>query len=88
MAAKNQVTLTFAGDSDKLTQAFAKVGDSARSSVGDIDKASHALDEHGNALGSVAEKADNSERNLIGIHDGIDGTATIMQGPGKQGIVA
>lgn len=88
MAAGNQVTLTFAGDSDKLTRAMDNVGATAGRLKTDVGSASKAVEEHGNALGSLGEKADNSERNLIGIHDVIDGTATIMQGPGKQGIVA
>jgi hypothetical protein len=50
--------------------------------------ASQGAEEYTNKVGVLGEKADNSERNLIGIHDVIDGTATIMQGPGQQGIVA
>jgi hypothetical protein len=53
-----------------------------------VAKRGQAFDEHRNAAGRLGEKADNTERNLIGVHDVIDGTATIMQGPGKQGIVA
>lgn len=43
---------------------------------------------YGKSLEVVGEKADRSERNLIGVKDVIDGTATIMQGPGKAGLVA
>lgn len=88
MAAKNQVTLTLAGDTDQLEKAFDRVGAASKSMSDKVGTASKAVGEHSNALGTLGEKADNSERNLIGIHDVIDGTATIMQGPGKQGLVA
>jgi hypothetical protein len=88
MASKNQVTLTFAGDADKLTKAFDNVESSADKLSGTMRNASKAAEEHEGKLGKMGETADNSERNLIGVHDVIDGTATIMQGPGKQGIVA
>lgn len=88
MASKNEVTLTFAGDTAKLESAFDKVGAGAASMKTSVDKSSKAFEEHGNALTRVGEKADGSERNLIGVHDVIDGTATIMQGPGKQGLVS
>ncbi len=88
MAGKNTVTLQFAGDSEKLESAFDKVGAASKTMSDKVGTAAKAMDDHGNALGRLGEKADNSERNLIGVHDVIDGTATIMQGPGKQGIVA
>jgi hypothetical protein len=88
MASKNNVTLTFAGDSEKLEKAFGSVGTGADKLSGSFDRASKASEEHGNKLGALGEKADNSERSLIGVHDVIDGTATIMQGPGKQGLVS
>lgn len=88
MAGKNEVTLTFAGDADKLTSAMDKVGATSKSMSDKVGAASKVMDDHGNSLGKLGEKADNSERNLIGVHDVIDGTATIMAGPGKQGIVA
>jgi hypothetical protein len=84
----NQVTLTFAGDEKQLTDSFDRVGGSAKKMGDDAGKATRSLDEHAGGLGRVGEAADNSERNIIGVHDVIDGTATIMQGPGKQGIVA
>lgn len=78
---RNKVTLTFAGEEKPLTDSFGRVGGSAK----------HMGDKVGESSGGfkkVGEAADNSERNLIGVHDVIDGTATIMQGPGKVGIVA
>jgi hypothetical protein len=84
----NQVTLTFAGEDKPLTDSFGRVGGSAKKMGDDVGSAARGLGEHANGMNRVGEAADNSERNLIGVHDVIDGTATIMQGPGKQGIVA
>lgn len=77
----NQVKLTFAGDTADIEKSFDKVGSGAKTM-------SHDVEESSNGFRKVGEAADNSERNIIGVHDVIDGTATIMQGPGKQGIVA
>lgn len=85
---KNEVTLTFAGDSEKLESAFDRVGAASKSMADKVGGASRSFDETGNGMGRLGERADNTERNLIGVHDVIDGTATIMQGPGKQGIVS
>lgn len=83
----NQVTLTFAGDSSKLEKTFDSVGAGSKQLGDTVAHSSKQIDEHGNSMGRMGEKADNSERNLIGVHDVIDGTATIMQGPGKVGLV-
>ncbi len=48
--------------------------------------ATGATKEYGKSVGDLTEKADNGERGLIGLHDSVDGVATIMQGPGKAGI--
>jgi phage-related protein len=77
----NQVKLTFAGETKDIEQSFDRVGKSSKSMGADLEEST-------NGFHKVGEAADNSERNIIGVHDVIDGTATIMQGPGKQGIVA
>lgn len=84
----NQVTLTFAGEEKPLTDSFGRVGGAAKKMDDDVGSAARVMDEHGNALERTGGHADNAERNLIGVHDVIDGTATIMKGPGKDGIVA
>ena len=84
----NLVTLTFAGEEKPLTDSFDRVGGAAKKMDDDVGSAARVMDEHGNALERTGGHADNAERNLIGVHDVIDGTATIMQGPGKAGIVA
>jgi hypothetical protein len=77
----NQVTLTFGGDPSGAKKAFDSVGDSSK-------KMSHDVEESANGFEKVGGSADGAERNIIGVHDVIDGTATIMKGPGKDGIVA
>lgn len=84
----NQVVLTFAGEDKPLTDSFDRVGGAAKRMDDSVGSASRSLDDHASGLGRVGQAADNSERNIIGVHDIIDGTATIMKGPGKQGIVA
>jgi hypothetical protein len=84
----NQVTLTFAGESKPIEDSFDRVGASAKGMSDKVGGATREIDGHTGGLNRVGEAADNSERNLIGVHDVIDGTATIMKGPGKQGIVA
>lgn len=50
--------------------------------------AKKATKEYGDGLEKAGEQAGASETRIIGVHDVIDGTATIMQGPGKQGMVS
>ena len=84
----NEVTLTFAGDTDKLEKAFDKVGAGAKTMSDKVGASSSAVDEHGNAMGRMGDKADGAEANLIGVVDIMSGTATIMQGPAKVGMGA
>lgn len=84
----NQVTLTFAGEEKPLVDSMERVGGASQRLGDEVGGTSKKLDEHANGLEKVGSSADNAERNIIGVHDVIDGTATIMQGPGKQGIVA
>jgi phage-related protein len=84
----NQVTLTFGSETKEIEEGFDRVGGSARKMGDSVGSTSKQLKEHANGLEKVGGSADNAERNIIGVHDVIDGTATIMQGPGKQGIVA
>lgn len=88
----NQVTLTFAGETKPLEDSFGKVG-SAAGKMGDEvgSAAKHVSDSSGeasNGFHKTGEAADKAESQIIGVHDVIDGTAVIMQGPGKAGVVA
>lgn len=84
----NDVKLTFAGDTSNLEKSFDRVGSSADGLDRKVHDSSKAVDEHGSRLEALGEKADGSETSLIGIHDVIDGTATVMKGPGKQGMAS
>jgi phage-related protein len=88
----NAVKLTFAGEEKPLTDSMGRVGEASKRMGDDVGEASRKVGdstgEAANGLERVGGSADNAERNIIGVHDVIDGTATIMQGPGKQGIVA
>jgi phage-related protein len=50
--------------------------------------ASKEAKEYGSNLEGVGERADNAEARTLGLKDTVDGVATIMAGPGKQGIAA
>lgn len=82
----NQVVLTFAGEDKQLTDSFDRVGGASKKMGDDVGSSAKKLDEHANGLANVGEKADGAETKLIGVHDIIDGTSAIMQGPGKAGI--
>jgi len=84
----NEVTLTFAGDTEKLEKSFDKVGAGAKTMSDKVGASTSAVDEHGNAMGRMGDKADGAEANLIGVVDIMSGTATIMQGPAKVGMGA
>ena len=84
----NEVKLTFAGDTEKLEKAFDKVGAGAKSMGDKVGSSTSAVDDHGNAMGRMGDKADGAESNLIGVVDIMSGTATIMQGPAKVGMGA
>jgi phage-related protein len=62
---------------------------SAKDNTGDGFKgATKAADDYGSGLGRVGEKVDASEQKIMGMKDTVDGVATIMAGPGEQGIAA
>ncbi len=84
----NTVTLTFGGDSDQLERSFDRIGSASETMERKVRNSSDALDDNTSRVGALGERADGAETSLIGMHDVIDGTATIMQGPGEQGIVA
>lgn len=79
------VVVKFIGDSTKLDS----TASGAEERIGRFGKrVSSESDDAARGLGRLSESTDNSERNLIGLHDVVDGTAAVMQGPGKIGIAA
>jgi len=73
MAAKNQVTLTFAGDTSQLEKAFDQVGASAKEMSGKVGEASKGFDRLDDASGKV-------ERAGRGLRDAFTGTTDAMKG--------
>lgn len=87
MAGKNQVTLTFAGDESKLTQAFDRVGQSAdgmRAKVGEsskkIGESVDAFDRAGEAADAVDTKAMGFRDTMTGVQDSMLGVSQIAKG--------
>jgi phage-related protein len=74
---KPQVTLTFAGDATKLTQAFDQVGASARKMDTDVGTASRDV---GSSFDTVGEAADGAEGKAQGFSDTLTGTKDVMGG--------
>lgn len=89
MAGKNQVTLTFAGDHDKLTKSFGVVGKSAKSVATDVQhssaKTSQGFDKAGRAADNTYDKFDGLEAVGRGTSDTMSGLADIMAGNVLQG---
>jgi hypothetical protein len=97
MAGKNQVTLTFAGDSQQLEKSMASVGSSSRSLEGDLDKVGggftrvdkvagqggRQFGDYGSGLGGVGDRADEVDTRMMGLSDGITGVTDLMGGNGK-----
>lgn len=81
MAGKNQVTLTFAGDTEKLERAFDNVGAAAKGMDSEVGKAGEGFD-------NLGERADVGEARILGVKDSVDGFTTVLQGPGQQGLAA
>jgi hypothetical protein len=73
---------------DQASAKLERVGQAAENAGGKMRAGSKEAEEYGGHLNAAGEHADGAERNLIGLHDVVDGTATIMAGPGKAGITA
>src|SRR5574342_562813 len=73
MAGKNQVTLTFAGDTAQLEKAFDREGASAKEMTGKVGEASRGFDRLHTASGNV-------ERAGRGVRDAFTGTTDAMKG--------
>jgi len=90
--AKPEVTLTFAGDAKDLERAAERaeramrdVGDAVDEAAIDIRSSSAKIDD---GFSSIGDSVDTGEQRILGAKDTIDGVATIMQGPGEQGIAS
>jgi hypothetical protein len=70
---KPTVTLTFAGDEAKLTDAMSRVGGASQKMSNDIGRSSEKVRESGGALETLTDKSDTAEQRFIGMSDIIAG---------------
>lgn len=77
---KNQVTLTFAGDTQKLESAFDQVGSSARNLGTEVGQAGQGFDRAGEAADNLDTKAMGFRDTLTGVQDTMKGTSQIAEG--------
>lgn len=82
--AKNQVTLTFAGDSSDLERAFDNVGVAAKSMDDDvsrsIDRTTTTIREAGGSFRDMQDRFDGIEQGAMGFRDTITGVQDGMSG--------
>lgn len=80
MASKPTVVLTLAGDESKLSEAFEKVGSSAKDMATKVGSASKDMESSGRGMDDLADKAGTGEQRFIGFKDSITGTQDILAG--------
>jgi len=73
MSSKPTVTVTLAGDEEKLTSAFDKVGTAAKDMGSKVDSASKGMDDSSSRFDSAGDAADGAEGKFMGFHDVLDG---------------
>jgi hypothetical protein len=80
MAAGNQVTLTFAGDSAQLEKSFANVGTAAKTMGDDVGKAGAGFDKADKAAGNFERAGRGLRDAFTGSQDAMKATGAIMRG--------
>lgn len=82
----DKVEIEFKSDTGQVVREL----DDARRAMGKLEDATEdvadASRNTGDRLGDLGDKADGAETRIMGTRDTVDGLATIMQGPGEQGI--
>jgi phage-related protein len=73
MSSKPTVTITLAGDEEKLTSAFDKVGTAAKEMGDKVDSASKGMDDSSSRFDAAGDAADGAEGKFMGFHDVLDG---------------
>jgi phage-related protein len=87
MAGKNQVTLTFAGDTTKLETAFKNVGGAAKDMDTKVGEASSGFDVANDAADGAENKFQGLASSLEGTRDTAAGFATLAKGDLFGGLV-
>lgn len=77
MASKNQVTLTFAGDADKLEKTFDRLGSRSEDFGRTVERGA------GDGFDRAGEKADNFDTKMMGTHDLLTGFQDTFTGFGQ-----
>lgn len=81
---KPQVTLTLAGDESKLTQAFARVGESSRTMATTVGESSRVIaEESTSGFDRAADASDNAEGKAQGFASTLTGTKDLMSATGE-----
>ena len=76
--AKNQVTLTFAGDSKSIEKAADRAGAAVKDMGADFDKAAAEAKSMGDRIDAAGSAAGGTESKFMGTADVLDGLATTM----------
>lgn len=93
MAKKNEVVLTFAGDSRDLERATAQSGDALKKLQDDVDRSAESMrgldraigqggrsfGDYGTGLGGLGDRADEVDTRMMGLSDGIQGVSDLMR---------
>lgn len=80
MASKPSVTLTFAGDEEKLTAAMDRVGAASKQMSDKVDKASDQMKHAGKSFDDLAEKSDTVDTRAMGFRDTVTGLSDSFKG--------
>lgn len=83
--AKNQVTLTFAGDSDQLEKAFSRVGASATSMGKQVAEAGKGFDKAAEATDTLDTRAMGFRDTVTGVEDSVKGFGQLLKGDFSAG---
>ena len=83
----NAVTLTFAGDTKSVEDAFSRTGAAAKRMSDDVDDSAGGFRRAGEAADEVDTKAMGFRDTLTGVQDSLKGTAMLAQGPSFEGFL-
>jgi hypothetical protein len=86
MASKPSVTLTFAGDSDKLTRAMGEVGGASERLGRQVGDASEKMRHAGASAESLAERTDTAETRATGFADTLSGVTDGLAAWGDESL--
>lgn len=79
-AAKNQVTLTLAGDSAQLEQAFARTGQAAKGLSDNVGEANHSFEAAREGFDKAEQRAMGFRDTITGVQDSVGGLSKVLKG--------